>query len=362
MDGRKISDLGVGTYIRNLLDRFRDMDTAHRFRVLLDPEDAGSVTPVPGKLEIRFNRSGKYSLAEQLTIPLRLLREKADLFHSPHYVAPLLKTGPFVVTIHDAIHLLYPQYLPNALAHAYAKAFFRNASRAEHILTVSEWSKRDLCRLLGIPEGRVTVTHLAADPLFRDLSGSAWKTGLKGRFGIDRPYLLFVGNFKPHKNVDGLIRIFHRLGLAKSHSLVLVGRGWDRDPALGRMLRDFSLESSVRILENTPPADLNLLYNGAALFVFPSFYEGFGLPPLESMACGTPVAASNASCIPEILGDAAHYFDPSDEKDFAGAVRDMMKDGGLRKEMIEKGRKRTLEFSWDKTAVETMRVYDRFAR
>ena len=289
------------------------------------------------------------------------MREKADLFHSPHYVAPVLKIRPLVVTIHDAIHLLYPQYLPNRLAHVYARFMFRNAARAEHILTVSEWSKRDLGGLLGVPESRITVTHLAADPLFRPLPGSSWNGDHEKRFRIRRPYVLFVGNFKPHKNVTGLIRVFRRLNLAKTHTLVLVGRGWDRDADLGRMVRDFSLEPCVRVLENTPPVDLNLLYNGADLFVFPSFYEGFGLPPLEAMACGTPVAASRASCIPEILGDAAHYFDPSDEEEFASAVRDMLKDSGLRREMIEKGRKRTLEFSWEKTAVETMRVYDRFA-
>jgi glycosyltransferase involved in cell wall biosynthesis len=355
MDARKIDDFGIGTYVRNLLEWYPRVENRFRFFLICEPGDAARFRRMENYTPC-ISDCGKYSLREQWDIPRILRRVRPGLYHSPHYVTPVAGPFPMVATIHDLIHLIFPQYLPSRAAHVYARLMFLNTVKhAERIITDSEWSKNDLMRLAGAPEKKIRVVRLAADGRFGRRPPGTAPAAKAGR--IDGPYVLFVGNFKPHKNVEGLIEAFRKIPESLCRYLVLAGRGWDRAPDLRRRILALNLEKRVLVREELPFESLNALYLGAELLVLPSFYEGFGLTPLEAMACGVPVAASRAASIPEICGNAAVYFDPGRPGEIADAVLQLLKDSRLRKTCIRNGRKRLERYSWEKTAIETLDVY-----
>jgi len=357
IDARKIGDFGIGTYVRNLLEAYTRVRTGHRFFPIFNPEDAAGFRH-PDAFTPCISRSGKYSLNEHWDIPRILRRVKAHLYHSTHYVTPLLNTVPMVVTIHDLIHLIFPQYLPSRAAYAYAKLMLvHSVIKAERVITDSEWSKRDLIRLLHTPEAKIRVIHLAVDERFGKRHRSEWIPVLRHGLKIEDPYVLFVGNFKPHKNVGNLIRAFQHVPEGLCRHLVLTGKGWDRAADLQRLAAETGLTGRILVKEGLSFDEINALYNGAELLVLPSFYEGFGLPPLEAMASGIPVAASRAASIPEICGEAALYFDPDSPREIADAVLRLLNDARLRASFVRKGLKRVGRYSWEKTANETLNVY-----
>jgi glycosyltransferase involved in cell wall biosynthesis len=357
MDARKIADFGIGTYVRNLVERFSRMHGGNHFYLVLPPGETGFL-PLHGPFTRCVSDSGKYSLEEHWDIPRIQRRVKADLYHSPHYVTPVFQKAPMVVTVHDLIHLIFPQYLPSKAAYVYARMmFFNTVKRAERIITDSEWSKNDLMRLLNVPGKKIRVVHLAADERFGPMPESHWRPVLKGVMGIEDSYVLFVGNFKPHKNVGGLIDAFRSVPETLCRHLVLAGKGWDRAVDLQQRAADGNMSRRILVKENLAFGELNALYCGADMLVLPSYYEGFGLPPLEAMACGVPVAVSNAASLPEVCGDAALYFHPGRTAEMAEAMLQLLKNPFLKASCIRKGRERLKQFSWEKTAEETMNVY-----
>jgi glycosyltransferase involved in cell wall biosynthesis len=297
---------------------------------------------------------------EQFSVPVTLARAGVDVFHAPHYVVSPLTTCPYVVTIHDCIHLRFPQYLPNRLAPHYARVMMRTAARrAAKVLTVSRASKDDILHYLGIPADKVEVIYNALDSRLATPPTAADVTRVRDRFLLTSPFILYAGNIKPHKNLDRLIEAYallRRRGIV-GVKLLIIGDQISKYPNLRRLVHRFQLHQHVRFLGFVTDETLAALYRLAAVFVFPSLYEGFGLPPLEAMAAGTPVVTSNVSSLPEVVGDAALLIDPTDPGAIANAMARVLGEPGLRSELVRRGHERVKAFSWDRSIARVREVY-----
>ena len=360
IDIRKLHDYGIGTYLRNLLRQLARIDGDTEYVLLQAPGDRGLAEP-PGPNFRRVTVSAKpYSVAEQLSVPFHLARLSPDLFHAPHYVLPPLVPCRAVVTIHDCIHLVFPQYLRSRLAHVYARAMFRSAvHRARHILTDSEASKNDILRFFDVPASRVTVIYAAVDDLFFEERPEAELARVRERYRLHRRFVMYSGNVLPHKNVERLVEAFALLRRDGRDDLELLISGSDgsRYSALRRAVHRHDLHAHVRFLGYQPVTTLAALYRLADVFAFPSLYEGFGLPPLEAMASGTPAVVSNVSSLPEVVGDGAVLVDPRRPRDIADGIRRALEDAALREELRVRGLARARSFSWAASVERTHAIY-----
>jgi glycosyltransferase involved in cell wall biosynthesis len=266
-----------------------------------------------------------------------------------------------VVTIHDCIHLMFPQYLPNRAAHAYARATMWSAARRSAcILTVSEASKRDILHFFNVPQDKVVVIPNAIDERFWHEPREEDIDRVRQRYQLDTRFVLYVGNIKPHKNLVRLIEAFADLRRDPSFEdvkLLIIGDEISKLPALRRAVHRHKLHKHVRFLGYLPDEMLAILYRLAAVFVFPSLYEGFGLPPLEAMASGTPVVTSNVSSLPEVTGGAAVLADPYDVESIRDGVCRVLTDPALAAEMRRHGLVRARDFSWERSVGKTLEVY-----
>ncbi|HBB65904.1 MAG: hypothetical protein A2049_03285 [Elusimicrobia bacterium GWA2_62_23] len=352
VDGREFvrgRATGIGRFLSDGLCELAVMKRDWQFVLILN-QHSEFVPDFPNLKKLRFTEVFT-TFADQVQIPWFIRGEKADVFLSPYYKTPLLSGVPAVVTICDLINLIYPGY-------ARSSAFYRQlfgiyAAKASAILTISDNSKVDIMRLLGVPEEKLSVIYPGVDPgvFYRKRQTAVFRS----KYGLDVPYLLYMGNGNPHKNVNGLIAAYNLLSpeFKGRYRLVLCGVG-DSEIAL----EQFSSGSCVRI-GYVPDADMAELYSGAELLVFPSFYEGFGLPPLEAMACGCPVVSSRASCMPEVLADACLYFDPDNILDIRDKMQHVLSDASLRAELIRKGYDRAAGYKPERTAAEIVRVIER---
>jgi glycosyltransferase involved in cell wall biosynthesis len=364
IDARKLHDFGIGTYIRNLLQELARMDHETDFVILSRPDDSVAVTTLGENFRVVKETAGNYSLAEQVKIPLDLHRERVDLFHAPHYILPPLVRCPSVVTIHDCIHLMFPQYLPNRWSLAYARTSITLAAkRSTRVLTVSESSKRDILRYVDIPPGKIDVIYNAYDERFRDEPNEEVVARVRERFQLEDQFVLYAGNVKPHKNLERLIEAFH---LVRSRGLdhlklIMIGDEISRYTSLRRAVHRHQLHKYVRFLGFLPLDTLAVLYRLAGVFVFPSLYEGFGLPPLEAMASGTPVVTSNVSSLPEVAGDAAILVDPYNAASIADGIFRVLTDDSLRLDMKRRGLERATQFSWESSVRRVREIYGQVA-
>src|SRR5688572_7779435 len=308
--------------------------------------------------------SPNYSFREQLHVPWVLHRERPDVFHAPHYVLPAGVRCRSVVTIHDCIHLMFPQYLPNRAAYAYARASMWAASRrSDRILTVSEASKRDILHFFNVPPEKIVVVYNAIDDHFWLTPPEEDVARVRERYQLDHEFVLYVGNIKPHKNLVRLIEAFaefRKTGF-EAVKLLIIGDEISKLPALRRAVHRHKLHKHVRFLGYLPDRTLAILYRLAAVFVFPSLYEGFGLPPLEAMASGTPVVTSNVSSLPEVAGDAAVLVDPYDVDSIVGGLRHVLCDPVAAADLRRRGLERAREFSWARSVEKTRQVYQEVA-
>jgi glycosyltransferase involved in cell wall biosynthesis len=360
IDARKLHDYGIGTYVRNLVRELAQQDGADTYVLICRREDAEFVRSLGPQFEPAIERAGNYSLLEQISVPISLRRAKVDLFHAPHYVVSPLTRCPTVVTIHDCIHLRFPQYLPNRRAHMYARVMMRMAARrACRILTVSEASKQDILRYLEVPAEKVEVIYNALDQRLAAPPSEEEVTRVRERFQLRSPFILYTGNIKPHKNVDRLIEAFSLLRKRRADDLklIIIGDEISKYPNLRRLVHRCQLHKHVRFFGFVPEETLAVLYRLASAFVFPSLYEGFGLPPLEAMASGTPVITSNVSSLPEVVGDAALLIDPLDPSALADAMWRVLEEPALRSELIRRGCERVKTFSWARSVARTREVY-----
>jgi glycosyltransferase involved in cell wall biosynthesis len=359
IDTRKIHDFGIGTYIRNLLRQLARIDRDTEYILLCREADLGIAAQLGPNFRSVREPSPNYSLREQIHVPWILRRERPDVYHAPHYVLPPAVRCRSVVTIHDCIHLMFPQYLPNKAAYAYARAsMWAAARRSDRILTVSEASKRDILSLFNVKPEKIVVVYNAIDEHFSTTPSEEHVARIRERYQLDHKFVLYVGNIKPHKNLVRLIEAFSEL--RRTHDdlkLLIIGDEISKLPALRRAVHRHKLHKHVRFLGYLKDDTLTVLYRLASVFVFPSLYEGFGLPPLEAMASGTPVVTSNVSSLPEVTGDAAVLVDPYDVDSIGNGIRRILDDPRLAEELRIKGLKRAREFSWERSVEKTQRVY-----
>ncbi|MEP6470606.1 MAG: glycosyltransferase family 1 protein [Acidobacteriota bacterium] len=362
IDARKLKDFGIGSYIRNLLEAIsREPESErYRFRVYTRRSDREAMPDLPGNFEIVEEESPGYSLAELTRFAFRLYRDRLDLFHATHYVLPPLR-GRAVVTIHDIIHLLYPQFLPNRLAVVYARVMVRRAlSRADRIITVSYNSKRDLVDYFGITPSRVDVIYNGVSSRFRPDVPVEERQRVGKKYGLRTPYLLFLGGEKPHKNAQNVIRAFAETRRSRPdlpHVLALAGPMPKNTARIDALIGALDLGSAIARPGLIAEADLPGLIAGADVLLYPTLYEGFGLPVVEAMACGTPVLTSSTSALQEIAGGYAFLVDPLDVDAIARGIVALTTDPKIRSDYVELGRKRALDFSWQKAAERTLEVY-----
>src|SRR5688500_15154639 len=313
IDARKLHDFGIGTYIRNLLRQLARIDRDTEYVLLCQEADLDVGTQLGENFRTVLEPSPNYSFREQIHVPWVLHRERPDVFHAPHYVLPPLTRCPAVVTIHDCIHLMFPQYLPSRAAYVYARASMWSAARQAHrILTVSEASKRDIIHFFSVPPEKVVVVYNAIEERFAATPSAEAIERVRERYQLNHRFVLYVGNIKPHKNLVRLIEAFAELRTrgVDELKLLIIGDEISKLPALRRAVHSHKLHKHVRFLGYVSDGTLRILYRLAALFVSPSLYEGFGRPPLEAVASGTPVGASDQPSPPGVRGGAAGLGDP----------------------------------------------------
>lgn len=347
IDVRKIDDTGIGRYIENLVEALLKAPGEEEYVLFLSPEAAERREYPEDRVTKVIERSGKYSVEEHVTLPLKAARTGLDLFHAPHYVLPLFMRTPSVVTVHDIIHVAAPGF--GALARVYARFMISTAARrARAVIAVSEHTKKDLVSLLGVPEDKIRVIPNGGGD-FSPMNGGGLDEALGG-LGLSPGYFLFVGSDRPHKNLGAVRQVMDKLD--GDTVFVIVGRvAEERKKEFARFGR------RARFFDNVDKETMRALYSGAAALFFPSLYEGFGLPPLEAMACGAPVVASGVTSIPEVVGEAAALAPPDDIGTMAALLRKIRDDGAFRDELVRKGYERVKQFSWEKTARMTLDAY-----
>jgi len=361
IDVRKINDFGIGTYLRNLIRHLPGLDSDNEYHLLSYKKDEELLRSLSSDFRLSFVTAQNYSLSEHFAIPLTLKRIHADLYHAPHYVLPYMTPCRSVVTIHDVIHLLFPQYLPSRFASHYAHHMIgRAVDRAELVMTVSKASKRDLLGFFDVEESKIRVIPNGIDPTMTSELDDAELGRVRERFQLQGRTALFVGNIKPHKNVERLIAAFAKLREDSRFSdvtLIVVGDEISKYPSLRRAVARHKVRANVRFFGFVPELTLVALYRAADVFVFPSLYEGFGLPPLEAMANGTPVITSKISSLPEVVGDAALTVDPYNVDEIAEAMQLVLTDAALRERLIHSGRLRAEKFSWEEAVSQIHATY-----
>jgi glycosyltransferase involved in cell wall biosynthesis len=354
IDARKWRDYGIGTYVRNLVRHLAHLDRETTYFLFCDRADQATLRDLAENFVPIVDGSSGYGIQEHVSIPLKVRRLGADLLHSPHYVLPLLARGRAVVTIHDCIHLLFPEYLPNRLAPRYAREMMGSAiRRSDLVLTVSEASRRDILSFYpSTSPDRVEVVPNAIDEAILKEPGEEEMERVRERYQIRGRFVLYAGNIKPHKNLERLIAAFGLLKQRPGHEdlkLLIIGDEVNKYGALRRSVEAAGVRQDVRFFGFVPERTLAALYRLAAAFAFPSLYEGFGLPPLEAMACGTPVLTSRISSLPEVVGDAALLVDPYSVEDIAVGLERLLGDDVLRAALVERGRARVGQFSWERS-------------
>ncbi len=353
---------GIGNYIRNLTDNLFQIDTKNSYVLfLLEPEFSRYQILAPQIRKVCV-KARWYTWQEQIILPRILQKTPLDLMHFPHFNAPLFYRGKFLLTIHDLTQNYFPGVGLKAKGRRqiYRNVFAHNICKAEKIISVSHYTKKDILKNFALDPEKVKVIYEGIDPAFHKVDDPQALTQICQKYHITKPFLLYVGVLRDHKNVVGLIQAFQRL-VRHFHldlALVIIGKRDPRYLELNKLILEKDLRSRIHFLGFIPIEDLNLLYNAAKIFVLPSFREGFGFPPLEAMACGTPVAASKTTSIPEIVGDAAVLFDPYKPRDIAQKIWHLYSNQNLQKQLIQKGFSRIKSYRWDRCARQTLKIYD----
>jgi len=360
IDARKLSDFGIGTYIHNLVSSLGEIDTENQYVLFVGQQSTTELDELPENFRVVIERSPSYSIRELIALSWRLFRLRLDLYHSTHYVLPAVVPCRAVVTIHDIIHLLYPEFLPSPLAFFYAQRMIRRSlSRGDRIIAVSQNTKTDLMDYFKVDGRKIRVVYSGVTDRFRErLSPSQIDTWLQ-EYEIQQPYLLFVGNPKPHKNLDNVIKAFARaLEIYNFQGeLVCVGDREGMELKIRHRAEQMGVGDRIRLIGHVPDAALPALYQGATLFLFPTLYEGFGLPVVEAMASGVAVITSNTSALKEIAEGYSQQVNPLDVDEMAKAIAQCMADSDHRQALVKLGLRRAEDFRWTRTAQQTLEVY-----
>jgi glycosyltransferase involved in cell wall biosynthesis len=362
---------GISRSIANLLRGLQVVDAENEYTVFLDTRHvppgfltAPNFRPALSPLPTAWPPARL--LWEQLVQPIELARRHSDLLHALAYVLPLAWTGPSVVTVYDLSFWRTPERFPAAQRLYLATLTRLSVRRAARVIAISQSTKRDLVELMGVPADRVRVVPLAIEEEFRPVTEAAALADLRRRRGLPEHMILYVGTLEPRKNLVTLLEAYARCrGETSPESpwppLVLAGgKGWGYEAIFAAVER-LGLSEAVLLPGFVPHGELPLWYSAADIFVYPSLYEGFGLPVLEAMACGTPVITSNVSSLPEVAGEAGLLVDPTDAEALAEALRQVWRDADLRQEMRTRGLAQAARFSLAALARQTMTVYQEAA-
>ncbi len=363
-------DTGSGQYLRRILPALLDLSGGEERFLLVGWGEMGweAAPPRLDFLQVpvpiaKLGRGLGKLWFEQVSFPQAASSWGADLAHVPYFAPPFFSPGPLVVTIHDLIPLILPEYRSSVRLRGYMKLVSAAARRATHIVADSLSTQRDIVRLLGIPEARVTVVYLAAGGEFQPTTQPEAGEAIQEKYRLQSPYVLYLGGFERRKNLEGLLRAYalartqYGFPLCLAIAGALPPRTSPLFPDPKRMVKELDLEGSVAFLGWVEEEDKPALYRGAALFVYPSLYEGFGLPVLEAMACGVPVVAAKAGALPEVVGEGGILVNPQNIQSLAEAMGKVLSDGALAGKLATKALEQARSFSWRKAAQETLDIY-----
>lgn len=346
--GRKT---GFGFYVSNLVKTLERIDKKNEYS-FLQPEINGDLS------------TPKRWVWDQITFPKLAKQAKVDILHQPCFSVPIFYRGKVVVTIHDLISVFFGYNIPFWSRQFFAKWMPFTYRFADHFIAVSEHTKKDAIKVLGIPAEKITVIREAADERYQVITDQKALQAVREKYKLGTaPFILHVGTLEPRKNLPFLVRAF---ALAKKNhhieaKLVITGKkGWYYE-GLFQLVDELKLHEDVLFTGYVEDEDIPALYNAAKIFAFPSLYEGFGLPPLEAMASGTPVISSNTSSMPEVIGDAGILLPPENEVTWAAALVDLLTDEKKWQTCREKGLVQAKKFSWERCAQETIAVYEKVA-
>ena len=351
-------ETGIGTYTANLTRAL--YEAGLRFSVITQTRYAESLSKVSD--DVRTVDARMYSLREQLEV---LWSARNDsLLHVLHYNAPVVRTRPTLATIHDLTHILDQTHRSTLKSRVYARPMLsRVARRAAHLFTVSEYSRRQIVEHLGVSPSDITVTYNGVSAEFYPEPRESARQHMLAAHGVGSRYILYVGNLKPHKNVTGLLDAFALLckEFQVTHKLLVIGFGEAARVKLMERAQRLGVASDVAFKSNFSAKDLRMAYSGADVTVLPSFEEGFGLPVVESMACGTPVACSNVAALTEVGGEAATYFDPTDVESMTSAILALIESADVWCLRRVLGFENARRFTWKSCAARHLEIYRRFA-
>lgn len=373
-DARHLNDFGIGTYIRNLLGGLGSIDRENRYFVVCLPAQRPLLPPLPNNFRCVPYRRTDAETADHIAFPAFLRRLTADLHHIPLNRVPWFMPMPYVVTVHDmSRQLLAGTGWRNQMSLYRAR---RGLLRASRVIAVSGATRRNAENVMGIPHEKIRRIYNAPDPRFYDVPSpeemearDRERIRVLERYQVTYPFVLYAGNIRPQKNLPRLIEAFAVLcGELVDHPrfshlrLIVIGDEISQYPAVRRAAAQSRAGQAIRFLGYVPFETLRAFYESAEVFAFPSLHEGFGLPPLEAMACGTPVVTSNVSSLPEVVGDAAIKVSPDNVFEIARGLKDVLLDGQLRQDLVDKGLVQAHKFSWERTARQVLDTYLEVAR
>jgi glycosyltransferase involved in cell wall biosynthesis len=365
IDIRRAGDFGFGTYIRNIVNQLARSDRENEYLLIGQPSHASHFDPLPDNFQLLEYDAPPGSFHTHMHLPYLLHKRGVDLLHMPWFYAPAIVPSRLVLTVHDLTDVLVPPPGLPAMMQAGRLFFARRAlSRADRILAVSHSTKREISRMFDVPERKIEVVYNALDERFlREPAPSDADSTLE-RLAITDPYVLYAGNIKPQKNLPRLIEAF---AVAKAElrdhpaysnlKLLLIGDSAQEHSDLRRAVIRSRVQGDVRFLGFVPHSVLRVLYSRASAFLFPSLYEGFGLPPLEAMAHGAPVLTSSVSSLPEVFSQAALMVNPENIFEIARGIRQILTEDDLRDTLVRRGYELVQKYSWERSAEQVRQVY-----
>lgn len=350
---------GIGRYIKETILQLEELDTINEYVIFLYSENFNDYTPKNSNFKKVLAPWKWYTLKEQVFFPILIQKYNVDIMHFPHFNVPLLYNKPYIVTIHDLILMQDTQERATTLGpikYKIKKLVYRQiikhaVKKAIKIIGVSQHTSNDIHKLMHIPFSKIKTIHegISGDKLGKKQIDNIYKK----RYNYKKPYIIYVGSAYPHKNLEKLINVIDDINKTRELNLLLVGK----KDFFYKRLEDENSSKHIKFLGFIPDRELSHLFQESIAYIFPSRYEGFGLPPLEAMLQGCPVISSNASCLPEILGDAAIYFDPSSNSEMKDAILGTLNNPQLREELTKKGYEQVKKYSWKNSTKKTHQLY-----
>lgn len=368
IDVRRVRDFGIGTYIRNLTRALARLDSENRYTLVARTADFGEFDGLGPNFELKPCERPDRGMHNNLLMPRFFASLGATVYHIPLNSVAWWMPRPYVLTIHDMSTLLFAgrQDFRHML---HEQRYRRGAERAARIIAVSNATRRDVESVLHIPSSRITTIYSAPDPAFKSSADRSQEQQILARYSISFPYILYAGTIRARKNIPRLIEAFavlrHDLEQHPRYRdlrLVVIGDELSNNPAVRQAVAQARVASTVRFLGFVPTDTLRVFYRSAEAFAFPSLYEGFGLAPLEAMACGTPVVASNLPSLVEAVGEAAELVSPDNVFDIARGLREALLNEQRRSWLVEAGRVQAQRFHWERTARDSLCIYQEIAK